>query len=65
MKFAMAIMLGFMRKVEIKWIDVYVMGVYFYVLSRNFLKVYRKEQMCKFLKFVHDNNVYYKCYEVG
>lgn len=40
------------------------MGVYFYVLLRNFLEGLRKDQMQKFLKFGHDNNVNYKYYEV-
>lgn len=64
MKFAMGIMPGFMRRVEIKGIKGYIMGVYFYVLLRNFLEGLRKDQMQKFLKFGHDNNVNYKYYEV-
>lgn len=64
MKFAMAIMSGFMRRAAIKWIDVYVMGVYFYVLLRNFLEGFKKDQIRNFLEFEYDDNVYYKYYEV-
>ena len=45
----MVIMLGFMRKAAIKWIDVYVMSVHFYVLWRNFLEDFREDKMRQFL----------------
>lgn len=41
-----------------KWIDVCVMSVYFYVLLWNFLEGFRKDQMRKFLKFGYDD----KCF---
>ncbi len=59
----MGIMPGFMRKVAIKWIKVRIMSVHFYVLLRNFLEDFRKDQISKFLKFVNDNIGYYKYYE--